>query len=140
MSILMTAVKRKRFLKKANENKANIDKLLQLKKEVFGEIKPKDLENLLKNGGIDDFFYLKLIEYAESYHEFKLQDLAIKIASNGCDLSKANFAIELIKNAESEDDVYDAVAVKEELNWFAVPTHIKDLWNEYYGDAKKYLS
>jgi hypothetical protein len=55
------------------------------------------------------------------------------------DLSKANQAIKLIKNAKSYSDVLDAVYVKEELNWFAVTDDIKDLWNEYYGDAKKYL-
>jgi hypothetical protein len=55
------------------------------------------------------------------------------------DLSKANQAIKLIKNAESYSDVLDAVSLKEELNWFAVTDDIKDLWNEYYGDAKKYL-
>ena len=55
------------------------------------------------------------------------------------DLSKANQAIKLIKNTESYSDVLDAVSLKEELNWFAVTDDIKDLWNEYYGDAQKYL-
>lgn len=67
------------------------------------------------------------------------KQLATQRVTNSFDLAKANHAIELIKNTEGEDDVYDAIAVKEELYWFAVTDDIKDLWNEYYGDAKKYL-
>jgi len=55
------------------------------------------------------------------------------------DLAKANLAIQLIKKSVCESDVLDAIYVKEKLNWFAVTDDIKDLWNEYYGDAKKYL-
>tara|TARA_R110002111_G_scaffold59176_2_gene99687 strand:- start:256 stop:654 length:399 start_codon:yes stop_codon:yes gene_type:complete len=63
----------------------------------------------------------------------------IQRVTNSFDLAKANQTIELIKNAECESDVLAAVALKDELNWFAVTDDIKDLWNECYGDAKKYL-
>jgi NMD protein affecting ribosome stability and mRNA decay len=71
----------------------------------------------------------------------KEQNQALILHSVTCsfDLAKANQAIELIKNAESESDVLDALYVKEKLNWLAVTDDIKDLWNEYYGDLKRYL-
>jgi len=53
--------------------------------------------------------------------------------------SKMFFAISLIKNAECEEDVLDAVWHKEELNWQEVDEELKDQWYEYFGDAKKYL-
>jgi len=67
------------------------------------------------------------------------KQLAIQRVTSCFDLEKSNRVIELIKNAECEDEIYEAIALKEELNWFAVTDDIKDLWNEYFGDAKKYL-
>jgi hypothetical protein len=64
---------------------------------------------------------------------------SIQRVSNSFDFAKANLAIIAIKTAECESDVLNAVALKEDLNWFAVSDWIKDLWNEAYGDAKKYL-
>lgn len=53
--------------------------------------------------------------------------------------AKMLFAIKTIKNAESESDVLDAIALKEELDWQEVNDELKDQWNDYFGDAKKYL-
>lgn len=53
--------------------------------------------------------------------------------------AKILFAIKTLKNAESENDVLDAIALKEELNWQEVDEELKDQWNDYFGDAKKYL-
>ena len=75
----------------------------------------------------------------EDRKQAEKEQLILHGVTNSFDLAKANQAIELIKHAECESDVLDAVFVKEELNWFAVTDDIKDLWNEYYGDAKKYL-
>lgn len=53
--------------------------------------------------------------------------------------AKMLFAIKTIKEAESENDVLDAIALKEEINWQDVDDELKDQWNDYFGDAKRYL-
>jgi hypothetical protein len=53
--------------------------------------------------------------------------------------AKMLFAIKTLRKAESENDVLDAVAIKEELNWQEVDDDLKDQWNDYFGDAKRYL-
>ena len=98
------------------------------------EIRKKTITNL--NSFIAELEEgIKVLTLANEHKEA----FSIQRVTNNFDLAKANHAIQLIKNAEVEDDVYDAIAVKEELNWFAVNDDIKDQWNEYYGDAKKYL-
>lgn len=53
--------------------------------------------------------------------------------------AKIIYAINMLKNAENENDVLNAVAIKEELNWIEVDDELKDQWNDYFGDAKKHL-
>ena len=53
--------------------------------------------------------------------------------------AKILFAIKKMKEAESENDVLDAIALKDELDWFNVDDELKDQWNDYFGDAKKHL-
>ena len=53
--------------------------------------------------------------------------------------AKIIYAINILKDAECEDDVLNAIAIKEELNWIEVDDELKDQWNDYFGDAKKYL-
>ena len=53
--------------------------------------------------------------------------------------AKILYAINMLKDAENEDDVLNAIAIKEELNWMEVDEELKDEWNDYFGDAKKYL-
>ena len=78
MSELTAAEKRKKFIDKAEKNKARFDKHLQLRKQIFGDIEPKYLETIFKSGGaIDDLFTLKMIEYAEEWHETELKNLSL---------------------------------------------------------------
>jgi len=53
-------------------------------------------------------------------------------------LKLAHQAIELIKTAESESEVLNAVAVFDSVDWTDLD-ELKDEWNDYYGDAQKYL-
>ena len=53
--------------------------------------------------------------------------------------TKILFAISFIKNAECEEDVLEAIYLKEEISWHEWSPELQDQWNEYYGDAKKYL-
>lgn len=53
--------------------------------------------------------------------------------------AKIIYAINMLKNSECEDDVLNALAIKEELNWIEVDDELKDQWNDYFGDAKKHL-
>ena len=52
---------------------------------------------------------------------------------------KMIYAINMLRDAECEDDILNAVAIKEELNWVEVEDDLKDRWNDHFGDAKKYL-
>ncbi len=52
---------------------------------------------------------------------------------------KATEAIALIQKAQSESEVLDALALKEEIDWNLVHEELKDEWNDYFGDAQKYL-
>lgn len=51
---------------------------------------------------------------------------------------RAKKAVELIRAAQSESDVLDAVAVSDQVNWFYLD-ELQDDWNDYYGDAKRFL-
>ena len=53
--------------------------------------------------------------------------------------AKIIYAINILKDAGCEDDVLNAIAIKEELNWLEVDEELKDQWNDYFGDAKKHL-
>ena len=53
--------------------------------------------------------------------------------------AKTLFAIKTLKNADCQSDILNAIALKEELNWLEVDDELKDRWNDYFGDAKKYL-
>lgn len=54
-------------------------------------------------------------------------------------IAKMIYAINMMKDADCEDDILNAVAIKEELNWLEVDDELKDQWNDYFGDAKKHL-
>lgn len=53
--------------------------------------------------------------------------------------AKMLFAIKTLKNAKSENDVLNAIALKKELYWQEVDDELKDQWNDYFNDAKKHL-
>lgn len=79
MSELSQEEKRQAFIKKAEENRARFIKHQQLREQIFGNINPKHLKTIYDNGAIEDMFLLNLIDYAEAYHEWKLEQLNLPI-------------------------------------------------------------
>jgi hypothetical protein len=53
--------------------------------------------------------------------------------------AKMIYAINMLRDAECENDVLNAIAIKEELNWMEIQDDLKDRWNDHFGDAQKYL-
>tara|TARA_R110000796_G_scaffold95637_3_gene201042 strand:+ start:859 stop:1257 length:399 start_codon:yes stop_codon:yes gene_type:complete len=83
--------KRQAFIKIAKKNKRKFDKHLTLKKSVFGNIDPKHLETIIKNGATDDLFSLLLLEYGEAFHEWKLEQLDLPIVSKSLKVDIQHF-------------------------------------------------
>lgn len=86
--------KRQAFTKKAKENKRKFDKHLTLKKHIFGNVDPKHLETIIKNGATDDLFSLLLLEYGESFHKWKLDQLNLPIVSKSLKVDIQHFDLE----------------------------------------------
>ena len=63
----------------------------------------------------------------------------IEVISKHRKIAKMIYAINMLRDAECEDDVLNAVSIKEELNWAEVQDGLKDRWTDHFGDAKKYL-
>lgn len=68
----------------------------------------------------------------------RLKEELLKIDSDKQNILRAKQAIEFIKNAQCEADVLYADKLSEEVDWFPID-ELRDEWNDYYGDAEKYL-
>lgn len=79
MSELSQEKKKQAFIKKAEENRARFIKHQQLREQIFGNISPKHLKTIYDNGAIEDMFLLNLIDYAEAYHQWKLEQLNLPV-------------------------------------------------------------
>lgn len=61
--------KRTEFLEKAKENQAKFEFIIKLKDQIFSDVNKDQLATIIKNDCQEDWFLLKLIEFAEAYHE-----------------------------------------------------------------------
>ena len=114
--------------------------------EIIGATrKAKTLEDLgqANTNGVNDITKLvkklTLGDVSGSFEEEMTIDDHLQNIGNHRKVAKMIYAINMLRDAECEDDVLNAIAIKEELNWMEVQDELKDRWNDYFGDAKKYL-
>ena len=74
-----------------------------------------------------------------SFEKEKTTNEHLETISERRKIAKMVYAINMLRDAECEDDVLNAIAIKEELNWMEVEDDLKDRWNDHFGDAKKHL-
>ena len=106
-----------------------------------------DIKEIKKEFGLSQkdlakFFEMSYGSYANSSAKVRYENAICQfyeVVRKAKKKNKMIYAINLIKDADCEDDVLNTIAIKEELNWLEVDDELKDQWNDYFGDAKKHL-
>lgn len=132
--------KLKQARKNSNYSQQDLADVLCVSKSLYQKLEQGErkysLDQIIK---ISNFLDVELSELIEPF-EFMSKPHFNFEHMKKTDNEKVQEAIELLKVAECQDDVLDALAIYETANLDNVSDELRDDYNDYLGDAERLMS
>lgn len=131
--------KLKQARKNSNYSQQDLADVLCVSKSLYQKLEQGErkysLDQIIK---ISNFLNIELSELIEPY-EFMDKPHFNFEQMEKTDNEKVQEAIELLKVAECQDDVLDAIAIYESADTANVSDELQDDYNDYLGDAQRLM-